>query len=165
MIDRFLEQQPAICATLLSPEVRKGESDLFTLTDTDVTNAEDAVNALKPMKDATTLMSEEKNPTVSLIAPLNAQLIQNMADTTGDSPLVREIKNAIKTDLMKRYNSEAEKKVLYTASALDPRFKGMPFLTEQEKLEIYRGVIVEAASLENECTPSRTEVCDAPGRT
>lgn len=65
MVERFLEQQPAICATLLSPEVRKGETDLCTLTETDVTNAEDAVSALKPMKDVTTLMSEERNPTVS----------------------------------------------------------------------------------------------------
>ncbi|KAK0146718.1 hypothetical protein N1851_013926 [Merluccius polli] len=28
MVDRLLEQQPAICATLLSPQVRKGEADL-----------------------------------------------------------------------------------------------------------------------------------------
>ncbi|KAL7401145.1 hypothetical protein ABVT39_023644 [Epinephelus coioides] len=100
------------------------------------------------MKDATTLMSEESNPTVSLIAPIHAQLLQNMTDTIGDSPMIHEIKNAIKTDLLKRYNSEAEKKILHTASALDPRFKGLPFLTEEERLEIYRGVTEEAASLE-----------------
>lgn len=104
MVERFLEQQPAICATLLSPEVRKGEKDLCTLSETDVTNAEDAVRALKPMKDVTTLMSEERNPTVSLIAPLNAQLLQNLSDTIGDSHMIHEIKNAIRTDLLKRYN-------------------------------------------------------------
>lgn len=138
MLERFLEQQPAICAALLSPEVRKAQSDLCTLNETDLSNAEDAVSTLKQMKDATTLMSEESNPTVSLIAPIIAQLLQNMTDTTGDSPIIHEIKNAIKTDLLKRYNSEAEKKILHTASALDPRFKGLPFLTEGERLEIYR---------------------------
>ena len=149
MVERFLEQQPAVCATLLSPEVRKGESDLCTLNETDVSNAEDAVSALKPMKDATLLMSEERNPTVSLIAPLNAQLLQSMTDTMGDTAMTHEIKNAIKTDLLKRYSSEAEKKILHTASALDPRFKGLPFiLTEEERSEIYRGVTEEAASLE-----------------
>ncbi|XP_053554170.1 thyroid hormone receptor alpha isoform X1 [Bombina bombina] len=167
MVERFLEQQPAICATLLSPEVRKSESDLCTLNETDVSNAEDAVSALKPMKDATTLMSEERNPTVSLIAPLNAQLLQNMTGTMGDTPMIHEIKNAIKTDLLKRYSSEAEKKILYTASALDPRFKGLPFiLTEEERLEIYRGVTEEAASLEIECTSTvtsrRTNVDEVP---
>lgn len=147
MVERFLEQQPAICATSLSPEVRKGQSDLCTLNETDVSNAEDAASALKPMKDATTLMSEESNPTVSLIAPINAQFLQNMTDTIRDSPMIHEIKNAIKTDLLKRNNSEAEKKILHTASALDPCFKGLPFLTEEERLEIYRGVTEEAASL------------------
>ncbi len=38
--------------------------------------------------------------------------------------------------------------IIYTASALDPRFKGMPFLTEEERLEIHREVTEEAASLE-----------------
>ncbi|XP_053569453.1 E3 SUMO-protein ligase ZBED1-like isoform X2 [Bombina bombina] len=119
------------------------------------------------MKDATTLMSEERNPTVSLIAPLNAQLLQNTTDTMGDTPMIHEIKNAIKTDLLKRYSSEAEKKILYTASALDPRFKGLPFiLTEEERLEIYRGVTEEAASLEIECTSTvtsrRTNVNEVP---
>ncbi|KAJ8333936.1 hypothetical protein SKAU_G00412550 [Synaphobranchus kaupii] len=102
MAERFLERQPAICATLLSPEVRRTESDLCTLNETDVSNAEDTVKALKPMKDATTLMSEESNPTVCLIAPLNAQLLQNMSDTIGDSPMIHEIKHAIKADLLKR---------------------------------------------------------------
>ncbi|XDV19429.1 hypothetical protein PO909_024899 [Leuciscus waleckii] len=131
MVERFLEQQPAICATLLSPE--------------------DAVRALKPMKDATTLMSEEHNPTVSLIAPLIAQLLHNMSDTIEDSPMIHEIKNAIKTDLLKRYSSEAEKKILYTASALDPRFKGMPFLMEEERLT------------QIQCTVMRTNVDEVPG--
>ncbi len=90
------------------------------------------------MKDATTLMSEEHNLTVSLIAQL-----QNMSDTIRDSPMVHE--NAIKTDLLKSYSSESEKKILYTASALDYQFKGMPFLTE--RLEIYREWTEEAASV------------------
>ncbi|KAI4786636.1 hypothetical protein KUCAC02_035579 [Chaenocephalus aceratus] len=33
MLERFLEQQPAICAALLSSEVRKTEKDLCTLTE------------------------------------------------------------------------------------------------------------------------------------
>lgn len=59
MVSRFLEQQPAIIGTLLSPLVRQSESDLYTLTEADVTNAEDFIAALKPMKDATSVMSEE----------------------------------------------------------------------------------------------------------
>lgn len=120
------------------------ESDLCTLSETDVSNAVNAVKALKPVKDATTLMSEESNPTVCFIAPLKAQLLQNMTDAIGDSPMIQEIKHAIKADLLKRYNSEAEN-ILHTTSALDPRFKRLPFLTE-ERLEIYRGMTTEVIS-------------------
>ncbi|CAL8326338.1 unnamed protein product [Boreogadus saida] len=53
MLERFLEQQPAISAALLSPEVRRNERDLCTLKEDDITDAEDVVKALKPMKRAT----------------------------------------------------------------------------------------------------------------
>lgn len=148
MVERFLEQQPAICATLLSPQVRKKDSDIATLTEVDISNAEDLITALKPMKDATTLMSQEKTPTVCLIAPVHAKLMQNTRSSAEDSPLVREIKQSINEDLSKRYSSEQERNTLHTASALDPRFKALPFLSEEERGETYGRVIAEAASLE-----------------
>ena len=45
MLKRFLEQQPAICAALLSPDVRKNSTDIFTLNETDIGNAEEIVRA------------------------------------------------------------------------------------------------------------------------
>lgn len=112
MVDRFLEQQPAVCAALLSPVVRRAETDVCTLSEADVSNAEDVMKALKPIKDVTTLMSEESSPTVSLIAPLHAQLIQDTKDSIGESALVREIKQAINGNLSKRYASEVERNTL-----------------------------------------------------
>ncbi|KAI7789400.1 putative zinc finger BED domain-containing protein 1-like [Triplophysa rosa] len=149
MMERYLEQQPAICANLLSPEVRRSESDVSTLCEADVSNAEDAVTALKPMKDATVLMSAESQPTRSLIVPLITQLIQNMMISAGDSPMIKDIKHAIKEDLQKRYTSEDEKRILHMASALDPRFKGLPFLTDAQRLEAYNHVTSEAALQES----------------
>ena len=74
MLKRFLEQQPAISAALLSPEVRRNESDLFTLTEADITVAEDVMKALEPMKAATLVSSEEKSPTLSVSARTAAAL-------------------------------------------------------------------------------------------
>lgn len=133
---------------LLFPQLRKKETDIATLNETDVSNAEEMVSALKPMKDAATLMSQEKNPTVCLIAPVHTKLLQNTEPNTKDSPLVRDIKKAVHDDLSSRYTSEAEKSLLYTASALEPRFKTLPFLTEEEREQTYGKVIAEAASLE-----------------
>ena len=147
MMERFLQLQAAVHATLLSPALNVDESDIVTLSRADLANVEEVVKTLKPVKDATVFMSEESSPTVSLIAPVYAQLLQSMSDTIGDQPLIRDVKNAIKTDLLKRYNSGAEKKILHTSSALDPRFKGLPFLTEEERLDVSAGVTSEAASL------------------
>lgn len=117
----------------------------------DVTNAGDVIAALKPMKDATSVMSEESSPTVSLIAPMQAKLLDETTDISGPgrvSTLVKEIKQAIQEDLSKRYSSDKEKQILRTAAALDPRFKGLPFLLEEEREETYSRVAEAATQLE-----------------
>ncbi|CAM4681755.1 unnamed protein product [Leuciscus chuanchicus] len=95
MLDRFLEQQPAISAALLSPEVRRSEKDLCTLTEADITVAEDIVKALRPMKSATLVMSGENSATLSIIAPLHAQLLDEMRSTASDSTVIKELKSAV----------------------------------------------------------------------
>lgn len=103
MVERFLEQQPAISATLLSPDVRRNEKDLCSLTEEDVTTAEDLVRTLQPMKEATLAMSEDKRPTLSIIAPLLALLQDAMTPSQQDSPVVRDLKAAVKSNLRTRY--------------------------------------------------------------
>ncbi len=147
MVGRFLEQQPAICPTLLSIQVRRAESDIWTLSEADVTVAEDVMKTRKPTKDATALMSEESSPTNSLIAPLHAKLLHDTKDSIGESAVVEGIKQAIHRDLSKRNTSELEKNALSTAAALEPHFKGLPFLSE-EREEPHQRVTAEAASLE-----------------
>ncbi|XP_034021118.1 zinc finger BED domain-containing protein 1-like [Thalassophryne amazonica] len=115
--------------------------------------------ALKPLKDATNIMSEDSTPTLSVIAPLHAQLLH---DTTAgfaedDTPLVQELKLTIHEDLAKRYSSVQTKNILLTASTLDPRFKALPFLTKEEQLDIHAKVIAEAAALEKEVVLAEAE--------
>ncbi|XP_069131828.1 E3 SUMO-protein ligase ZBED1-like [Argopecten irradians] len=75
---RYLEQQPAITATLMSGDVRKHVKDLDTLREVDITNLEDAVSILKDMKDITTVLCDEKQPTVSLICPMKYKILKSM---------------------------------------------------------------------------------------
>ncbi|KAF1392192.1 hypothetical protein PFLUV_G00050010 [Perca fluviatilis] len=53
------------------------------------------------------------------------------------------MKAAMAGDLQKRYIDL--KATLHACSAMDPRFKSLPFLTENERQEVYDGLIVEAA--------------------
>lgn len=121
-----------------------------TLTETDVSNAEEMVEALKPMLVATNIMCEEKCPTISIIAPLHAQLLRDTSSTTEDSPLVREIKAAINQDLSKRYQSVKEKELLYLSSALDPRFKSLLFMSPQEMQDTYSKLVLKATALKED---------------
>ncbi|CAJ1084173.1 E3 SUMO-protein ligase ZBED1-like [Xyrichtys novacula] len=93
-------------------------------------------------------MSDEKNPTVSVIAPLHALLLQAIQGTLGDSLFVRELKEAIHQDLSNSYTSEVEKATLNLASALDPRFKVLPFLPEEDKQETLSRMVVKAGITE-----------------
>lgn len=70
MLERYLEQQAAVTATLVSTEIRRNARDIDTLDSSDVSDAEDIVKLLKPLKTATSVLSDENNPTVSLILPL-----------------------------------------------------------------------------------------------
>ncbi|XP_051804464.1 E3 SUMO-protein ligase ZBED1-like isoform X2 [Acanthochromis polyacanthus] len=149
MLECFLEQQPAITATLLSPEVHRNERDLCTLTEADVTLAEDIVKALQPLKTATLVMSEEMTPTLSVIAPMHARLLDQMTSVPDDSPVIKELKTAVHVNLSSRY--EALKETLYEASALDPRFKTLPFLSQEACDDTFARlttILTEAAHLE-----------------
>lgn len=56
------------------------------------------VKVLQPLKEVTTLMTEETNLTVCLIAPLYCHLIQDTKESIGESSMVRETEQAINRD-------------------------------------------------------------------
>ena len=62
MIERYLEQQAAVTATLPSNDVRRNVRDIDTLDGSDIPDAEDIVKLLKPLKTATTVLCDEKKP-------------------------------------------------------------------------------------------------------
>ena len=89
--------------------------------------------------------------TVSVIAPLHEQLLQATQESLRDPLFVRDLKESIHQVLSKRYSSEVEKATLNLASALDPRFKVLPFLPEEEKQETIARMVAEAAATVEHC--------------
>ena len=104
MFTRYIEQQPAIFATLLSKDVKKNAKDIVTLSDDDLKAIDDLVNVLKPMKNLTTLMCDSKHPTVSLIHPAKEMLLRQMAVRDDDSVMIKAVKHTIISDLEQRYH-------------------------------------------------------------
>ena len=64
MISRFLEQQSAVYAVLTSKEIRGKERDITCISDTDITDAEELIAVLTPLKTATVALCEESVPTL-----------------------------------------------------------------------------------------------------
>ena len=144
MLERFLEQQSAVFATLMSRELRKGE-DVSALTEGDLCNAEDMVKVMAPVKVITTVMCEDEQPTISLIAPFKAKLKNHFEATTEDTGLIKDMKKVFLEDFVKRYTNIED--LLCTASALDPRFKTLPFLSDRETERIFLSITDEATNL------------------
>ena len=56
MLERYLQQQPAVTAALMSRELRNREKDIATLSESDITSAEHVVKVLQPVKTITTIL-------------------------------------------------------------------------------------------------------------
>ena len=67
MLQRFALLEPAVMATLMTKEVRRGIKDVYTLSGEDVNNIEKAIETLQPLETITTVLCDATNPTVSLI--------------------------------------------------------------------------------------------------
>ncbi|XDV25419.1 hypothetical protein PO909_029340 [Leuciscus waleckii] len=141
MLERFSEQQPAIMATLMSKDLRKGVTE-YTLSESDIANMDDIVQLMGPVKMATTVMCEEDQPTLSVIAPLQAKLLKHLQPCEDDSTLVAEIKRVMTNDLSTRYRGTQD--ALNIASALDPRFKELPYLEKEDREQVYAKLVFEA---------------------
>ena len=71
-----------------------------------------------------------------------------------DTPLITEMKKAFKNDFEKRYTHLED--LLHTASALDPRFKTLPFLSDEDAERIFLRISAEATALLNKVGQTKT---------
>lgn len=150
MIERYLQMEPAVFATLLAPDIKKNAADIITLSDDDNAYLNQLVELLAPMKEATTVMCEESIPTVSIISPLLSLILEGMSVKDDDSKLIKDVKAAISSNLGGRYTDRETKETLSLSSALDPRFKSLPFLTAAERVDIMGLLAAKATALHSE---------------
>nr|XP_057922488.1 E3 SUMO-protein ligase ZBED1-like [Doryrhamphus excisus] len=162
MLSRYLEQQAAIAAALASPEIRQNIRYLDTLDSCDIRDAEDLVKLLYPLKTATTVLCEEKRPTVSLIAPLKSMIEQSMTPNDGDSTTVADTKTAILRNIADGYSGDSYDYLL-ECTALDPRFRTLPQLDSDQCEAVFLRVQNKAKQLQQYQTMSWEREEDAAG--
>ncbi|XP_041372152.1 E3 SUMO-protein ligase ZBED1-like [Gigantopelta aegis] len=172
MLERFLELQPVIYAVLVAKEIRRNVNDISTLSEANITIAEDSVACLLPLKAIITVLCTEKMPTVAIILPLQRKLLTSvLVSKEMDSDVIKQMKKAMASDLDSRY---ANKQVfLQECTVLDPRFKASCVTTEQQH-EVYDRLATEAACLKlqpqlpvsvepSTSTPTVTDLPTLPG--
>ncbi|KAI1882625.1 hypothetical protein AGOR_G00236810 [Albula goreensis] len=141
MLERYVEQQPAIHSAVLDKAVKKSAKDIAMLTDNELQLAEELVQLLNPLKTMTTLLGSETSPTSSMILPLKTMALKSMAPGPEDSATIREVKAAFTQDLERRYKDADLLGYLHRATALDPRFKSLPFLHEACFDRVYKDLV------------------------
>ncbi len=147
MLTRYLEQQAAIASALTSSEIRQNARNIDTLDSCDIRDAEDLVKLLNPLKTATTVLCEEKSPTVSLIVPLKSVIEQRMTPNDGNSTTMANTKMAILRNIADRYSGDAYNYLL-ECTALDPRFRTLPQLDHDQCEAIFLRVLNKAKQLQ-----------------
>ena len=139
MLVRFTEQQQAICAVLLDNR----EDRQLMPTYQEISVVEEMIMILKSFRDATEIMSGETYPSLGIVMPLLKKILSILIPKEGDNSLVREVKNTVRSDLERRYQSDEVKHILRIATFLDPRFKSLPFVDTSERVEIKLTVVYE----------------------
>ncbi|XP_067676420.1 E3 SUMO-protein ligase ZBED1-like [Haliotis asinina] len=137
MLERYVQQQAAVFAAIL--ELKKKIKDLVTLSDDDIHNIETILQVLRPIKTVTTKMCSQTHPTVSMIHPFKEMLLKHLKQSFEDNTLVADVKRVIRFDLESRYTGTVLDYLL-TASAVDPRFKRMPYLDEAGRHKVYQAL-------------------------
>ncbi|XP_049925778.1 zinc finger BED domain-containing protein 4-like [Epinephelus moara] len=148
MLARFWEQQPAVLNTLLSRKIKKDE-DMARLSEDDMALIQEVVKLMTPLKVATTLLSEEKNPTITMISPLQAKLQKHFQAKESDLPEISEMKRRFNQDFSGHYANIQD--TLHCATALDPRFKDLAFLDDETtKDTIFMKIAAEVVNMDGE---------------
>lgn len=143
MVNRILEQQQPLCATLI--EIRKPE---LMPTDTEISTMEAFVDVMKPIVEITEKIGGEKQVTFSAVRPLIYKLLTKyLCIAPEDSHVKKQIKKTVKADLENRYQDPQVEEVMNKACFLDPRFKSLSFLPEVERRYITSLVEEETGEL------------------
>uniref|UniRef100_A0A1A7Z5Q1 BED-type domain-containing protein n=1 Tax=Iconisemion striatum TaxID=60296 RepID=A0A1A7Z5Q1_9TELE len=129
MVERFIEQYPAIQAASRDPRIKKAmdRDRLLRVSDDDMSKCEDFVDTMRVLYTSTLAVSADRSATAGQILPILDKLRAKFEVKDEDSAFKKAIKEKVWADLSHRYTEETNKELrlfLEEATALDPRFKG-----------------------------------------
>ena len=136
MLQRLLEMRWPVVAVLSDESViKRSDRHLDLQSDQSCFRS---CECLEPLEIATVFLSYEYNTSISCIYPILFGLIETMKESEDDSPVCSQLKNKIVSSVQSRWslNSLDPCGVTTIATALDPCFRNLKFLTESQKNSI-----------------------------
>uniref|UniRef100_A0A672YWP5 HAT C-terminal dimerisation domain-containing protein n=1 Tax=Sphaeramia orbicularis TaxID=375764 RepID=A0A672YWP5_9TELE len=132
MVESFMEQYPAVVAASLNDRLKKKGSfkKLQRCSDQDTEKMEQFLSVMKLPYKITVALSAEKRPTSGQVLPMMEKLKHHLVEKEDDDKFSKDIKGAIRKDLLTHYQEDTKTEFLQEATTLDPRFKGSPVVTE-----------------------------------
>ncbi|KAM4652186.1 E3 SUMO-protein ligase ZBED1-like [Discoglossus pictus] len=122
--------------------------DGIVLQQEDWSILQDVVGILKPLAIATSTFTKDQFSGLSLVKPVITSLLyKHLAPNEWDSEFSKIIKKAIHEDLSFKYSDSEVNQVLNLACALDPRFRGLDFLSQPDRVETLHLLKLEASNL------------------
>ena len=79
---------------------------------------------------------------MSLIVPLKNTILKVSSPEPDDCVLVRDVKKAIHSDFLPRYEDPELRIFLFLATAIDPRFHSLPFISGEERTRVFAELAV-----------------------
>ncbi|XP_076361643.1 E3 SUMO-protein ligase ZBED1-like [Tachypleus tridentatus] len=144
MFDRLIEQRLAVYAVLHSNVVKDSQAKVLDITDKDWEVIQDIVPVLQPLYIATRVLCSEQYPTLSGVMPIMYSLLEiHLKTKDADSNVVKNFKDEVSQDLKRRFKTETEDvcKNIRMMCFMDPRYKGLPFLTPAQRDVVHREII------------------------
>ncbi|XP_077095365.1 E3 SUMO-protein ligase ZBED1-like [Siphateles boraxobius] len=170
MFGRLLEQRWAVTAVLSDRTVtRLQDARTLEIRDKHWQIMEEIAPVLETLKCATTIMSSEKNVSISNIYPITFSLLNtHLMRAEDDGHRVTEFKAKVRQSLSGRMQVDKDDlvaKPALIASVLDPRHKHLPFFAQTEKEAAKAKLIetcaaMEMANAEDETAVSATQAGD-----
>lgn len=119
-----------------------------TLRPQDWAALQDTVKVLKPMAIATSTFTKDPFSSLSLVKPvLTSLLYKHLVPSEWDSPLAHDAKAAAQKELSQHFSNPDVNQALNLACALDPRFRGLDFLSHSDRVETLHLLKTEASRL------------------
>ena len=135
MAERLLANRWPVSAVLSDESVTKRQDRALDLRNDQWELLQELVKPLELLQTATTFLSQETNVSGSCVYPVIHGLITNLNTAEEDLPAIRNFKVVVATALERRWSFDDIDLTSSPAllSALDPRFRGLKFLSDCEK--------------------------------